>query len=256
MRNPIGRGPARVAGPRLGASTVGGGGRMGRAEDCEVLVVGGGLTGLSCAVFLAWHGVRCTLVERHPDLLSHPRQRSLGPRTLELYRQVGLEPRIQAARVDFAAPDEYVAVRAETLAAWAPAGGRAGRRRAGRGGQPLHGHGDRPGQRGGAAADPGGRAGRPDQVRHGAARPGRTRRRGARAAARPRRRRAPAAGPVRRRGGRRGQPGPAPAGRADGGARRLLPPAHADGRRGSAAKRWRAAPCTWPSWSVPGRRPS
>ncbi|MDL4773059.1 MULTISPECIES: FAD-dependent oxidoreductase [Thermomonosporaceae] len=89
---------------------------MGRAEDCEVLVVGGGLTGLSCAVFLAWHGVRCTLVERHPDLLSHPRQRSLGPRTLELYRQVGLEPRIQAARVDFAAPDEYVAVRAETLA--------------------------------------------------------------------------------------------------------------------------------------------
>jgi putative polyketide hydroxylase len=85
-------------------------------NDCEVLVVGGGLTGLSCAMFLAWHGVDCVLVERHPDLLRHPRQRSQVPRTLELFRQVGLEERIQAARVDFAGPSEYVAVRAATLA--------------------------------------------------------------------------------------------------------------------------------------------
>jgi 2-polyprenyl-6-methoxyphenol hydroxylase-like FAD-dependent oxidoreductase len=56
------------------------------------------------------------LVERHPDLLSHPRQRSLSVRTLELYRQVGLHDRIQAARLDFAGPADYVAVRAQTLA--------------------------------------------------------------------------------------------------------------------------------------------
>jgi NADPH-dependent 2,4-dienoyl-CoA reductase/sulfur reductase-like enzyme len=37
-----------------------------------VLIVGGGLTGLSTALFLAWHGVRPLLVERHPDLLIHP----------------------------------------------------------------------------------------------------------------------------------------------------------------------------------------
>ncbi|MGA8118107.1 MAG: FAD-dependent oxidoreductase [Actinocatenispora sp.] len=84
--------------------------------DCEVLVVGAGLTGLSCAVFLAHHGVRCTVVERHPDLLSHPRQRSLAPRTLELYRQVGLAERIEAARLDFAGPADFVAVRAADLA--------------------------------------------------------------------------------------------------------------------------------------------
>ncbi|MGW4965507.1 FAD-dependent oxidoreductase [Nonomuraea sp. NPDC004186] len=87
-----------------------------QSHDTEVLVVGGGLTGLSCALFLARHGVRCTLVERHPDLLSHPRQRSLVPRLMEIYRQVGLESRIRENRVDFASSAEYVAIRAETLA--------------------------------------------------------------------------------------------------------------------------------------------
>ncbi|MGN9838346.1 FAD-dependent oxidoreductase [Nonomuraea sp. H19] len=89
---------------------------MARSHDTEVLVVGGGLTGLSCALFLAHHGVRCTLVERHPDLLSHPRQRSLVPRLMEIYRQVGLQSRIHESRVDFASSAEYVAIRAETLA--------------------------------------------------------------------------------------------------------------------------------------------
>ncbi|MEV0235362.1 FAD-dependent oxidoreductase [Nonomuraea sp. NPDC050786] len=87
-----------------------------QSHETEVLVVGGGLTGLSCALFLAHHGVRCTLVERHPDLLSHPRQRSLVPRLMEIYRQVGLEPRIHQNRVDFATSTEYTTIRAETLA--------------------------------------------------------------------------------------------------------------------------------------------
>ena len=82
----------------------------------DVLIVGGGLVGLSCAAFLAWHGVRCVLVERHPTILGHPRQRSLTPRVLEMYRQLGLEARIEAGRADFAGPDDYVAVRADTLA--------------------------------------------------------------------------------------------------------------------------------------------
>ncbi|XVQ11359.1 FAD-dependent oxidoreductase [Spirillospora sp. CA-255316] len=62
-----------------------------------VLIVGGGVTGLSCAVFLAGHGIACTLVERHPDLLIHPRARGLTPRTMEIYRQSGLEPAIREA---------------------------------------------------------------------------------------------------------------------------------------------------------------
>ncbi|MQA87736.1 MAG: monooxygenase [Streptosporangiales bacterium] len=79
-----------------------------------VLVVGGGVTGLSGALFLAWHGVPCLLVERHPDLLIHPRARGLTPRTMECYRQVGLEPAIRA--VAFAGDEfAYVPVRAATL---------------------------------------------------------------------------------------------------------------------------------------------
>jgi len=81
-----------------------------------VLVVGGGLTGLSAAAFLAHHGVPCVLVERHPDVLSHPRQRSVPPRTMELYRQLGIEARIRAARSDFVGVADYVVIRAPTLA--------------------------------------------------------------------------------------------------------------------------------------------
>jgi putative polyketide hydroxylase len=85
-------------------------------ERTSVLVVGGALTGLSSAVFLAWHGVPCLVVERHSDLLIHPRLRGITPRTVEVYRQVGLEPAIRAA--SFAGDGDYrwTTARAETLA--------------------------------------------------------------------------------------------------------------------------------------------
>ena len=85
-------------------------------ERTSVLVVGGGLTGLSSAVFLAWHGVPCIVVERHPDLLIHPRLRAVLPRTVELFRQVGLEPAIQAATFSDGGRSAWAPVRAETLA--------------------------------------------------------------------------------------------------------------------------------------------
>jgi putative polyketide hydroxylase len=85
-------------------------------ETVPVLVVGGGLVGLSTALFLAAHGVPPLLVEKHPDLLIHPRARGFSPRTVELFREVGLEPAIRDA--GYADPDRFrwVAVRAETLA--------------------------------------------------------------------------------------------------------------------------------------------
>ena len=60
--------------------------------------------------------MRPLLVERHPDLLIHPRARGFTQRTIELFRQVGLEPAIRAA--SFAGGDDFrwIAVRAETLA--------------------------------------------------------------------------------------------------------------------------------------------
>ncbi|MFD2078086.1 2-polyprenyl-6-methoxyphenol hydroxylase [Actinopolymorpha cephalotaxi] len=82
----------------------------------SVLVVGGSLTGLSTAVFLAWHGVPVVVAERHPDLLMHPRLRGLSPRTVELYRQVGMEEAILAASYARAEAFEWIPVRAETLA--------------------------------------------------------------------------------------------------------------------------------------------
>jgi putative polyketide hydroxylase len=85
-------------------------------ETTQVLVVGGGLTGLSTALFLSWHGVPPLLVERHPDLLIHPRARGFTQRTVELFRQVGLEPAIREA--SFAGGDDFRwnAVHADTLA--------------------------------------------------------------------------------------------------------------------------------------------
>ncbi|MEV6675005.1 FAD-dependent monooxygenase [Streptomyces sp. NPDC051162] len=65
------------------------------SSETPVLIVGGSLVGLSAAVFLAHHGVACTLVERHPGTSVHPRAVGYYPRTCELLRQVGLE---EAAR--------------------------------------------------------------------------------------------------------------------------------------------------------------
>ena len=63
-------------------------------QSTSVLVVGGGLVGLSAAVFLAWRGVPTMVVERHPGSSPHPRAIGYTPRTLENYRAVGLGPRI------------------------------------------------------------------------------------------------------------------------------------------------------------------
>ncbi|MFA1548302.1 FAD-dependent monooxygenase [Actinomadura chokoriensis] len=63
---------------------------MAADETVPVLVVGGGLTGLSAAVFLRRLGVPVTVVERHRGILVHPRARTVNPRTQELFRQAGL----------------------------------------------------------------------------------------------------------------------------------------------------------------------
>jgi putative polyketide hydroxylase len=84
-------------------------------QHTPVLVVGGSLVGLSSALFLAWHGVRCLVVERHADLLVHPRLRVIYPRAMEAYRQVGLDEAIYAAARGTGAGG-WQAVRAETLA--------------------------------------------------------------------------------------------------------------------------------------------
>ncbi|XVQ90071.1 FAD-dependent oxidoreductase [Microbispora siamensis] len=84
--------------------------------DTEVLVAGGGPTGLACAVFLARKGVPVTLVERHEGTLIHPRARTINPRTAELLRQAGIEEEVLAARTYVGEMPSVVMLRVETLA--------------------------------------------------------------------------------------------------------------------------------------------
>jgi 2-polyprenyl-6-methoxyphenol hydroxylase-like FAD-dependent oxidoreductase len=81
-------------------------------ERTSVLVVGGSLVGLSAAVFLAYQGVPCVVVERRDGTSVHPRARGITARSMELYRQVGLEASVRAHGQD----DIGVFVHAHALA--------------------------------------------------------------------------------------------------------------------------------------------
>ncbi|WP_433439032.1 FAD-dependent monooxygenase [Nonomuraea sp. CA-141351] len=66
-------------------------------QDVPVLIVGGGYAGLASALFLSHQGVPCLLVDRHPGASILGRARGINPRTLEIYRPLGLEQRVMEA---------------------------------------------------------------------------------------------------------------------------------------------------------------
>jgi 2-polyprenyl-6-methoxyphenol hydroxylase-like FAD-dependent oxidoreductase len=63
------------------------------AADIEapVLIVGGSLVGLSSALLLGYHGVRSLAIEHHRGTAIHPRAAQITQRTMEIFRQVGVE---------------------------------------------------------------------------------------------------------------------------------------------------------------------
>ncbi|KAH8653939.1 FAD-binding monooxygenase-like protein [Tricladium varicosporioides] len=63
----------------------------------SVLIVGGGIVGLSASLFLAHHSIPCMLVERHAGTSIHPRSRSVNARTMELYRSVAIAEAVREA---------------------------------------------------------------------------------------------------------------------------------------------------------------
>jgi putative polyketide hydroxylase len=65
--------------------------------DVPVLIVGGGPVGLTASILLSQHGVRSLLVERHPGTSIVPKARGINARTMEMYRQCGVEGAIRAA---------------------------------------------------------------------------------------------------------------------------------------------------------------
>ena len=64
--------------------------------DVPVLIVGGGPVGLTASIFLSLFGIESLLVERHPGTAILPKARALNARTMEMYRQIGLEDAIRA----------------------------------------------------------------------------------------------------------------------------------------------------------------
>ena len=90
-----------------------------------MLVVGGGLVGLSASLFLAWRGVPVVTVERHPGSSPHPRAIGFTPRTVELLRAVGLADRVPQAPASFrlGACGSWSPSSGTALSSWGPTSG-------------------------------------------------------------------------------------------------------------------------------------
>jgi len=64
--------------------------------NTSVLIAGGSLNGLTTALLLAHRGVRCIVVERHPRTSIQYKFRGISPRSMEIYRALGIEEEIRA----------------------------------------------------------------------------------------------------------------------------------------------------------------
>jgi putative polyketide hydroxylase len=65
--------------------------------DVPVLISGGGPVGLTASLLLSQHGVRSLLVERHPGTALMPKARAINARTMEIFRQCGIDSAIRDA---------------------------------------------------------------------------------------------------------------------------------------------------------------
>ncbi|PSL35903.1 FAD-dependent monooxygenase [Chitinophaga ginsengisoli] len=72
-------------------------------KKTSVLIVGGGISGLSAALFLLKHDIVPILIERHKTTSIHPRARGFDVRTMELYRELQLSESIRKAGAALAA---------------------------------------------------------------------------------------------------------------------------------------------------------
>jgi putative polyketide hydroxylase len=62
-----------------------------------VLIIGGGIVGLSASLCLAHHGIHSLVIERHSGTSIHPRSRSANARTMEIFRRLGIDGLIREA---------------------------------------------------------------------------------------------------------------------------------------------------------------
>jgi putative polyketide hydroxylase len=66
-------------------------------RSVPVLIVGGGPVGLTASFLLSRRGVPSLLVERHPGTAIHPKARGINVRTMEVFRQQGVEDAVRKA---------------------------------------------------------------------------------------------------------------------------------------------------------------
>ena len=68
-----------------------------RPIEVPVLIVGGGPVGLTTSILLSRLGVASRLIERHAGTAFHPKARNINMRTMEVFRQCGVEDAVRAA---------------------------------------------------------------------------------------------------------------------------------------------------------------
>ncbi len=80
-----------------------------------VLIVGGSLVGLTTSALLGAHGIDSLVVERHTGTAIHPRAASFHQRTMEIFRTIEIDEKVEAAAdLEFVQQGAIMAV--ETLA--------------------------------------------------------------------------------------------------------------------------------------------
>jgi putative polyketide hydroxylase len=84
-------------------------------EETPVLIAGGGLVGLSTAMFLAQHGIASLAVERLRGGSPVPRAAFFHMRTLEMFRSAGIEERVRRRSLEEFEPEGAI-VLMDTLA--------------------------------------------------------------------------------------------------------------------------------------------
>src|ERR1700749_4628991 len=65
--------------------------------DVPVLISGGGPVGLTASLLLSQNRVRSVLGEPHPATALTPKARGINARTMELFRQCGIDTAVRAA---------------------------------------------------------------------------------------------------------------------------------------------------------------
>ncbi len=65
-----------------------------KPSEYPVLIIGGSLVGLSVSMFLAMHGIKSLIIEKHRGTAIHPRAGYFQLRTLEMLRQAGIEQKV------------------------------------------------------------------------------------------------------------------------------------------------------------------